>query len=90
MSLKKNEILLTNFDIKILEYLIDDKNKPFKKWDLYLNFKDKGNNRIKDRLDNLQNLQIIDEKKEKNYKILKILNPPVTNSILKFFENSTR
>ena len=94
MSQKRDDILLTKFDIEILEYLSNDKNKPFKKWYLYTFFKIKGNNRINDRLKNLITLEIIKQNKttinNRTCKILKINKRPLTNFLIKNFrQNNT-
>ena len=91
MTLKRGDILLTKFDIEILEYLSDDKNKPFKKCDLYNHFEEKGNNRINDRIQSLIRNELIDEtpKNTHNNKKLKILiTKSSCNSLLKIFKNS--
>lgn len=92
MGIKRNDILLTKFDIEILKYLSDDENKPFNKMKLYSHFEHKGNNRIDDRIKNLISNNIIEEKdiriKNRKCKGLKILNK--SNSLIRIFGDSTR
>ena len=86
MSLKREDILLTKFDIEILDFLQKEK-KSIKKTDLYSHFQNKENNRINDRIQNLYNLKVIDEtnRDKKKGKEIKILNSLCVNFILKFF-----